>query len=342
MALQISTNTAASRASYNLGKNNAMLQRSFDRLSSGKKLVSPIQDPGSLAVSMKLSAAINRLSGAQNNSQNALSFLEVQDGMLETVGNIIDRMSELKGLSSQDPMKSEQDKATYNNEFRDLQVQLWDISQQKFNGVSLFADLASNNTTEEVTTNRTIFRGKDQLEGNNKALNEDNTMTIYTSAEGSEGSKVSVYKASLLSALTVHQDGSIGYAWNAAENDSQKVGEVFGTGANQNDKALTFASKTISGTLSLGQLSVNVINTALENIAFLRAQNGGVQSRLSFNLQSLAQQKTNMTAALGRIVDADIAEETTQLSKYQVLSQAAAAMLSQANANTELALMLIR
>ena len=63
---------------------------------------------------------------------------------------------------------------------------------------------------------------------------------------------------------------------------------------------------------------------------------------LAFNLQSLAQQKTNMRAALGRIVDADIAEETTQLSKYQVLSQAAAAMLTQANANTELALMLIR
>jgi flagellin len=338
MALQISTNTAASRASYNLGKNNAMLQRSFDRLSSGKKLVSPIQDPGSLAVSMKLSAAINRLAGAQNNSQNAMSFLEVQDGMLETVGNIIDRMSELKGLSSQDPMKSDQDKATYNNEFRDLQVQLWDISQQKFNGVSLFADLASDNTTEELTTDRTIFRGKDQLAGNSGALDEDNTMTIYTSAEGSEGSKVSVYKASLLSALTVHQNGSIGYAWNAANNSSQVVGQGSGTNAS----ALTFASESISGTLSLGQLSVNVINTALENIAFLRAQNGGVQSRLSFNLQSLAQQKTNMTAALGRIVDADIAEETTQLSKYQVLSQAAAAMLSQANANTELALMLIR
>ena len=97
MTLQISTNTAAARASYNLGKNNSMLQRSFDRLSSGKKLVSPIQDPGSLAVSMKLSAAVNRVAGAQNNSQNAMSFLEVQDGMLETVGNIIDRMSELKG-----------------------------------------------------------------------------------------------------------------------------------------------------------------------------------------------------------------------------------------------------
>ena len=168
----------------------------------------------------------------------------------------------------------------------------------------------------------------------NPALDEDNTLTIYTSAEGSQGSKVSVYKSALLSALTVKQDQTIGYEWNAANNSSQIIGST----AN----ALTFASETISETLKLDQISVNVINTALENIAFLRAQNGGVQSRLAFNLQSLAQQKTNMRAALGRIVDADIAEETTQLSKYQVLSQAAASMLTQANANTELALMLLR
>ena len=80
-------------------------------------------------MSMKLSASINRLAGAQNNIQNALSFLEVQDGMLDTaVGNIIDRMSELKGLASQDPMKSDQDRSSYNNEFKDLQVQLYGMS----------------------------------------------------------------------------------------------------------------------------------------------------------------------------------------------------------------------
>ena len=333
MTLQISTNTAAARASYNLGKNNSMLQRSFDRLSSGKKLVSPIQDPGSLAVSMKLSAAINRLAGAQNNSQNAMSFLEVQDGMLETVGNIIDRMSELKGLSSQDPMKSAQDKATYDNEFRDLQVHLYDISQQKFNGVSLFANFVSTDTDGVYGTAQTVFHGKDQTTGG--FLNVDNTMTIYTSAEGSEGSKVSVYKASLLSALSVTQGGQIGQQFDVTggRNAGAQVG---------NNTAVQFASETITQTLQLSQISVNVINTALENIAFLRAQNGGVQSRLSFNLQSLAHQKTNMRAALGRIVDADIAEETTNLSKYQVLSQAAASMLSQANANTEIALMLLR
>ena len=335
MTLQISTNTAAARASYNLGKNNAMLQRSFDRLSSGKKLVSPIQDPGSLAVSMKLSAAINRLAGAQNNSQNALSFLEVQDGMLETVGNIIDRMSELKGLSSQDPMKSAQDKATYDNEFRDLQVQLWDISQQKFNGVSLFANFVSTNTEGVYGPGNTVFYGKDQTSGGH--LDKDNTMTIYTSAEGSEGSKVSVYKASLLSALSVTQGGSIGQTYDDSTIEAANAAAAVGT-----DSVVHFASDSINKTLTLAQISVNVINTALENIAFLRAQNGGVQSRLSFNLQSLAHQKTNMRAALGRIVDADIAEETTQLSKYQVLSQAAASMLSQANANTEIALMLLR
>ena len=62
----------------------------------------------------------------------------------------------------------------------------------------------------------------------------------------------------------------------------------------------------------------------------------------TFQQTPLAKQKTNMKAALGRIVDADIAEETTNLAKFQVLSQAAASMLSQANSNTEIALMLIR
>jgi len=216
-----------------------------------------------------------------------------------------------------------------------LQVQLWDISQQKFNGVSLFANFVSTNTEGVYGPGNTVFYGKDQTSGGH--LDKDNTMTIYTSAEGSEGSKVSVYKASLLSALSVTQGGSIGQTYDDSTIEAANAAAVVGT-----DSVVHFASDSINKTLTLAQISVNVINTALENIAFLRAQNGGVQSRLSFNLQSLAHQKTNMRAALGRIVDADIAEETTQLSKYQVLSQAAASMLSQANANTEIALMLLR
>jgi len=328
MTLQIATNTAANKASFYLSHNQKRLSRTLDRLSSGKRLTSPVQDPGSLAVAMKLEAAINRISGAVNNINNGISFLEVQDGMLETTGKILDRMSELKGLASQDPMKSAQDQASYDNEFKDLQVQLYDISQMKFNGVSLFANWATNSSGVTDNSREAIFKADEQ------DLSRDNSLTIYTSEEGSSGSKVSIHRLLLLSALTLGQNLSIGNKWGDAGNSAQFVGNTTET--------LTFASKTLDQTLSLKQISVNVITKALENISYLRAQNGSSGSRLSFSSDSLAKQKTNMKAALGRIVDADIAEETTNLAKYQVLSQAAASMLSQANSNTEIALMLIR
>jgi len=327
MTLQISTNTAASKASFYLAQSQKRLSQTLDRLSSGKRLTSPVQDPGSLAVAMKLEAAINRISGAVNNVNNGISFLEVQDGMLETAGRIVDRMSELKGLASQDPMKSEQDQASYDNEFRDLQMQLYDIANMKFNGVSLFANFTSD-ATGVVTSTEAIFNAGSQ------DLSRDNSLTIYTSAEGSGGSRVSVHRLLLLSALTVNQNTNINNGWSLAKNTAQKIGYT--------TDPLTFASQNLSDTLSLKQISVNVITKALENISYLRAQNGASGSRLYFSSDSLAKQKTNMRAALGRIVDADIAEETTNLAKYQVLSQAAASMLSQANSNTEIALMLIR
>jgi len=328
MSLNISTNTAALRAGSYLSQNNALLQRSFDRLASGKKISSPVGDPGSLAVSMKLSSSINRLSGAQNNIQNALSFLEVQDGMLDTVGKIIDRMSELKGLSSQDPMKSDQDRASYNNEFKDLQMQLHDISQQTFNGVSLFA----NHATEDdgsTSTDEAIFNAQ------NQSASSDNTIEIFTSGEGATGSKVSIHKSLLLSALTLTRGLDIGQQFSTASNTTAKA-------AMTDTTVVTFASESTSGTLDLDKVSVGVITKVLENIAYLRAQSGGSQSRLTFNLESIGQQKTNMRAALGRIVDVDIAEESMNLAKYSILNQAAASMLAQANASSDVALMLLR
>jgi flagellin len=314
------------RAGSYLSKNNALLQRSLDRLASGKKISSPVGDPGSLAVSMKLSSSINRLAGAQNNIQNALSFLEVQDGMLDTVGKIVDRMSELKGLASQDPMKSAQDRASYNNEFKDLQVQLHDIATMEFNGVSLFANYVSTDVAG-------VYDEEAEFEAQNQKFDKDNTLDIFTSGDGATGSKVSVHKSLLLSALTVGNALTIGNTWSTADNSIAST---------DTSKAITFASDSVGGTLSLGQISVGVISKALENIAFLRAQSGGTQSRLSFNLESLGQQKTNMRAALGRIVDVDIAEESMNLAKYTILNQAAASMLAQANASSDVALMLLR
>ena len=75
MPLTINTNMAASRASYFLSKNNDALQKSLDRLSSGKRITQPSDDAGGLAVSMKLQGEIDTLKGAANNVANAISFL---------------------------------------------------------------------------------------------------------------------------------------------------------------------------------------------------------------------------------------------------------------------------
>jgi len=252
-------------------------------------------------------------------------------------------MSELKGLASQDPMKSAQDRASYDNEFKDLQVQLYNISQQKFNGVSMFA----NHTTDQSDTNtgtQILFNAQNTTRAN------DNTMTIFTSAEGATGSKVSIYKSALLSALTVKMDRSLAGSdietnsgWNAVSGIDHTQSGAGSSRLSASDNVwVTFASDNVDDTLGLDMISVGVITQALENIAYLRAQNGGSSSRLAFNSESLVQQKTNMRAALGRMVDVDFAEETTNMAKYSVLSQASASILSQANSNTDIALMLLR
>ena len=336
MPFTISNNSAAASANYYLGKNQDLLQTSIKRLASGKKIIRPSDDPGSLSVAMKLTASISRLTGARNNVQNGTSFLEVQDGVLDGVGKIITRMSELKGLGSQDPMKSSQDIESYNLEFRDLQRQLYDMSQMTFNGVSLFA-MTSNSGTES------IFR--DTPDATN------HTVSIHTSTQGSVGSKISLHKAKLLAALTM-EVGDLNRAQNNGANalfsatNGDNANEKFvGSGNNQTAQAgqiISFAAETSGDTWDLDAVSVGTFIQALENISYLRAHVGGQMSRLHFAADTLSVQQTNIRAALGRIEDVDIAEESSNLSKYSILTQAAASMLTQANSTNDVALMLLR
>ena len=119
MTLTINSNPAAVTASFNLSRNNSALQKSLARLSSGSRINKPSDDAGGLAVSMKLTASATRLQGVNSNIQNAISFLEVQDGVLQGSADILTRMGELKSLS-QDMTKNSSDVANYNAEFQKL------------------------------------------------------------------------------------------------------------------------------------------------------------------------------------------------------------------------------
>ena len=113
MSVVINTNTSASLASYNLSSTNVNLQRSLNRLSSGSRINSSFDDAGGLAVSMKMSASIRRTEATSANVNNAIAFLQTQDGVLKNADKVLNRMSELATLA-QDVTKAPEDLDLYN------------------------------------------------------------------------------------------------------------------------------------------------------------------------------------------------------------------------------------
>ena len=91
----------------------------------------------------------------------------------------------------------------------------------------------------------------------------------------------------------------------------------------------------------MGDLSVSFFTTALQNVATLRAENGATVSRLMFAADHMRLTSTNLQAARSRIMDVDIATESTNLAKVNILTQASTAMLAQANQAPNAALMLL-
>jgi flagellin len=304
MSLTINTNPAAIRAAFNLTENNKQLQKSLTRLSSGKRITKPADDAGGLAVSMKLTSSISRTKAAISNIQNSLSFGEVQDGALQAGARIVDRLAELKSLSL-DVMKSDADVENYNTEFRALQQQLYSITSETFNGVSLFA---STTTAEGAMTFGNAATGK-------------HTVSVFTSDRGAAGSVVSLNKSALMSALTF-----------TSLTDTTHT--ATGSG-------ITIAATTSASAIDITDITLSFFTTALENIATLRAENGATMTRLQFAEDHLRLSSANLEAANSRIMDVDVATESTTLAKYNILSQASAAMLAQANSSQNTALMLL-
>lgn len=143
--------------------------------------------------------------------------------------------------------------------------------------------------------------------GAGATLNESTTLTVVTSHDG--GQTVGITQADL-------------------ESISNTVGTSDATG-------MDIASTTGA------QAAVTTIQSAIQNLATIRANNGAQQSRLTFAGDMLAVNKTNLEAANSRIIDVDVADESTKLARYNILQQAGTAMLAQANQSTQSILRLI-
>ena len=99
---------------------------------------------------------------------------------------------------------------------------------------------------------------------------------------------------------------------------------------------------TATGVTSLASVTVAQISTAIQNVATMRATNGSEQSRFGFAQELVTTNKANLEAANSRIVDVDVASESTQLARFNILVQAGTAMLAQANQSAQSALRLIQ
>jgi flagellin len=137
MSVSFNTNTAATSAVYDLGVSGKNLKRSLDRLSSGSRINTSFDDAGGLAVSMKLSASIRRTDATMANVNNAISFLQTQDGALAVADKLLNRMSELASLAM-DVTKSPDDIDLYQTELEGLQGQLYGMLDEEFNDQKIF------------------------------------------------------------------------------------------------------------------------------------------------------------------------------------------------------------
>ena len=395
MPIVLNTNSAATEATFNLSKANDSLRRTIARLSSGNRITKPTDDAGGLAVAYKLQSSVKRTEAALNNHQNALSYLQVQDGVLEAIGDIVDRMAELRTMAA-DVSKNAADVENYSKEFLELQDQLKQMKREKFNGVELFAveeewdDLQGMNKAhlkingQSYATGQTTFGTKEAYEYFDDPDQGDRTLTTYDK-----------YEFELYTHPSgVAEDGNIklnivNLQFMLSLKDPNKIDSDFGQlTANSQDTVATNETINLGGLQQLGSAVYNAANAAgnglkkdaagqddtsnkftdgdsstagvqeeyikditevsieeftniIEKIADIRAENGAEQQRVNQSLQLHQNNLVNLEAAHGRIMDVDVALESTRLARHSVKVQASAAMVAQANQMSSVALSLL-
>ena len=99
MPIVVNSNASATSASFNLSRANDSLRSSLKRLSSGKKITRSGDDAGGLTVAYRLESAGKRTKATMQNTQNALSCIQVQDGAMETSGKTFHRMTEIRTMA---------------------------------------------------------------------------------------------------------------------------------------------------------------------------------------------------------------------------------------------------
>ncbi len=275
MGFRIGTNVQSLSAQRSLGIQRDMQNHTLDKLSSGERIVKAADDAAGLAISEKFKSEIRSTRQAHRNAQDAVSLVQVAEGGLNEVGNMLIRMRELSIQGASDTIGDRE------RSFTDLEVQ------------SLKEEIDRISKT-------TKYNGVELLSGEGKKL--DFQVGIGSSDNDQVHFDVAKFN------VTAETLGIADVATKSKENSAENLSKL---------------------------------DEAISRVSGHRAIFGAMQNRLQSTMNNLMITDENISAANSRIRDADMAAETAELTKRNVLTQAGTATLAQANQNSNLALRLL-
>jgi len=210
---------------------------------------------------------------------------------------------------------------------------------QTQDGVLKSADKVLNRMSELATLAQDVTKSTSDLALYSTELTQLKGQLNLMLSEKFNG--VSLFQSGTTTGLDVGTN-----AINLTVVTSHDGGQTIGiTQSDLNFISTTVGSSATSGmditTNALATGALATITTAIQSLATLRANNGAEQTRLTFAADMLSVNKINLEAANSRIIDVDVAEESAQLARFNILQQAGTAMLAQANQSTQSILRLI-
>lgn len=304
MGLRIRTNVASVNAQRNLGINTDRLRSSMGRLSSGQRINKAADDAAGLAISERMRASVRSLNQAKRNTQDGVSMVQTAEGGLEETSNMLVRLRELAVQSASDTVGN-LERGYLNEEFQALRNEIDRIaSATEFNGTRLLTGNAE--VSDDLGSNMNQFPLEIQV-----------SKDYYESADSlDERNPVNIIRIDLqdINAFT-SGEGSLDIG-----NESNDAGI---------DSKVNAQQKLV------------VLDDAIDKVNGYRSYLGSVQNRLGSTLNNLGVQIENLSESRSRIKDTDFASETAEMTQANILQQAGASVLSQANVQPQIALSLL-
>jgi len=380
MAQSINTNVASLNAQRNLNRSQGLLNQSLERLSTGLRINSAKDDAAGLAISERFTTQIRGLNQASRNASDGISLAQTAESALGELTNNLQRIREL-AVQSVNATNSASDRAALNAEVTERIAEVDRIAKQtNFNGVKVLdgsfgtatfqvganvGETISVSLTTDVTASAMGTVNTDEGSGFTMAPGDAATETAQLTITPVGGTAATVDVAAgssvqqVADAINGANIGGVsafvstgGEVQILSDVEGLTITETLGGTASTGLGAITTAAEVASATTSLAGLGVDTvananfaiarIDSALTDVNGLRGNLGAIQNRFESTIVNLQTVSENLSASRGRIQDADFAAETAALTKAQILQQAGVSVLSQANAQPQLALSLLQ